>query len=277
VVVGIGVSARGVTGKARHLTLVEGGAGMTKGAARRFRGFFTSKADELTVRTTDSTSVVSTAVLPDTADRSENLIIDRDGARLADVSALPWQTVVVREDGFASLGDGIAILREGATDVAIINRSGRRMRAALLWIPGAAASSAGAVAPGGSIGTGDVRYFARIDDGARVLASAGEDVTARPDGRYWYSQVQATTRAGSVDLHHLHAQYLRKVLDADSTGLSDAWSALEEAAEVTDWFPGDVPVLLAQLDGGEGKTSDAGLRLESDRLLVRIVGWGGKP
>jgi hypothetical protein len=38
-----------------------------------------------------------------------------------------------------------------------------------------------------------------------------------------------------------------------------------------------VPVLLAQMDGGQGKTSDSGLRLESDRLLVRVVGWGGAP
>ena len=34
---------------------------------------------------------------------------------------------------------------------------------------------------------------------------------------------------------------------------------------------------LGQLDGGEGRASDSGLRLESDRLLVRVVGFGGKP
>ncbi|MCK6586930.1 MAG: hypothetical protein L6Q76_05025 [Polyangiaceae bacterium] len=277
IIVGIGISARGVTGRARHLTLVEAGAGMTKGAARRFRGFFTSKADELTVRTTDSGSIVSTAVMPDTADRRETLVIDRDGARLSEVSALPWQTVVVREDGFASLGEGIAIVREGASDVAVINRSGRRMRAAILWVPGAGSSAAGGTAPGGSIGTADVRYFDRIDDGARVLASAGVDVTATSDGRFWYSQVQVTTRAGSIDLHQLSSHYLRPVLEGDAPGLGDAWRALEDATDATDWFPGDVPVLLAQLDGGEGRTSDAGLRLESDRLLVRIVGFGGKP
>jgi hypothetical protein len=38
-----------------------------------------------------------------------------------------------------------------------------------------------------------------------------------------------------------------------------------------------VPVLIAQIDGGEGNTRDAGLALESDRAFVRIVGWGGKP
>jgi hypothetical protein len=38
-----------------------------------------------------------------------------------------------------------------------------------------------------------------------------------------------------------------------------------------------VPVLLAQVEGGEGRTSDTGLRLDSDRVLVRVVGFGGKP
>jgi hypothetical protein len=277
IVVAIGVSARGITGRARHLTLVDAGAGMTKGAARRFRGFFTSKADELTVRTTDAGSLVSTAVLPDTADRRENLIIDRDGARLSEVSALPWQTVVVREDGSASLGEGISIVREGASDVAVINRSGRRMRGAVLWVPGAGSSAAGGPAPGGSIGTADVRYFNRIDDGMRVLARDGMDLTATTDGRSWYAQVQVTNRAGSIYIHPLQATYLRTSLEGDAPGLGEAWNALEEASDVSDWFPGDVPVLLAQLDGGEGRASDAGLRLESDRLLVRIVGFGGKP
>ena len=42
-------------------------------------------------------------------------------------------------------------------------------------------------------------------------------------------------------------------------------------------IPDDVPTLIAQIDGGEGKSQDSGLRLESDRMLVRVVGFGGKP
>jgi hypothetical protein len=286
IIVGIGIGSKGIRGRARHLTLVEAGAGMTKGAARRWRGFFTSRADELTVRTTDAASIVSTAILPDTAERKERLLIDRDGARLTEVSALPWQTVVIREDGFASLGDGIAIVREGPSDVAVINRSGRPMRGALLWLPGSSATAA-VVPPGLSPGTTifstpvgppDVRYFGRIDDGARVLASAGKDVAAMPEGRHWFSQVLATTHAGGIAIHPLRGVFLSAVFESDAPGLSEAWHALEEAADTaSDWFPGDVPVLLAQLDGGEGRKSDSGLRIESDRLLVRVVGYGGKP
>lgn len=260
-IVGIGVAAKGVSGRARHLTLIEAGAGMTKATARRWRGFFTSSSKELTIRSSDALSMVSTAVLPDASDKREHLLIDRDGARLTEVAALPWQTIVIREDGFASLGDGIAIVKEGASDVAVVNRSGRRMRAAILWLPGT-----------------NVRYFDRIEDGAKVVSTAGVALDTAPDGRGWYSGVLSTRRAGSLDVHMLNAEALRRVIEKDAPGLTDAWRAIEDASDpMADWFPGDVPVLLGQLDGGEGKMSDSGLRLETDRLLVRVVGFGGKP
>ena len=92
----------------------------------------------------------------------------------------------------------------------------------------------------------------------------------------WWSI--ATTRAGSLELHTLAASALRYTLEPDAPGLADAWVAFEEAAGYTiDWFPDGVPVLVGQLDGGEGQRGDSGLRLESDRLLVRIVGFGGAP
>jgi hypothetical protein len=39
----------------------------------------------------------------------------------------------------------------------------------------------------------------------------------------------------------------------------------------------DVPVLIAELEGGEGRTHDSGLTVDVDRVLVRVVGWGGVP
>ena len=260
-VVGIGVAAKGVSGRARHLTLVEAGAGMGKGAASRFRGFYASRARELTVRTTDASSVVATAVLPEYADQRDHLIVDREGARLVEVAALPWQTVVVREQGFASLGDGIALVKDGASGVAVINRSGRDMRAAVLRTPGGAS-----------------HYFARIKDGERVATAAANAVGATVDGGIWEAQMLSARRLGSIDLHRLAAHALRGVMEGDAPGLSDAWWALEDAASDTaDWFPDRVPTLIGQLDGGEGRLGDAGLRLETDRVLVRIVGFGGRP
>ena len=49
------------------------------------------------------------------------------------------------------------------------------------------------------------------------------------------------------------------------------------AYDERDWFPANVPVLLAQIDGGEGDDSDSDLSIDIDRVLVRVVGYGGKP
>jgi len=255
------VAAKGFRGRARHLTLVEAGAGMTKATARRWRGFFASRAEELTVRTSDAASVVSSAVSVSDSER-DRLVIDRDGARLVDVAALPWQTVVVREDGFASLGEGVSILHNPADNSVLIkNRSGRNLRGAILKMP-----------------AGAPRYFARIGDGEQVASTAGREIGSNAEERNWLATISRYAVAGSLDIHPLGGNDLGPLLDKDAPGLAEAWYALERASGASaDWLPADLPVLLAQMDGGEGKRSDSGLRLESDRLLLRVVGWGGRP
>ncbi|WP_438024478.1 hypothetical protein [Sorangium sp. So ce233] len=260
-IVGVGLIAKGVRGRARHLTLIEAGAGISKGAVRRFRGFFVPRAEELTVRTTDASGVISTAVLAELSERRDRLLVDRDGARLTKVAALPWQTVIVREDGVAPLGDGITIVEEPSGDVVVTNRSGRDLRGGVLWIS-----------------TGVARYFARIRDGEQVSSRAGLDLGAHSKGQHWLAHVSLGRRVGGLDIHDLGGSLLAPLLEPDAPGLGAAWLALEEAAgTAVDWFPAGVPVLLGQLDGGEGRASDSGLQIESDRVLVRIVGYGGRP
>jgi hypothetical protein len=260
-VVCVGMLAKGVSGRSRHLALVEAGAGMVKGTARRYRGFFVSRARDLTVRTTDAGSVVSTAVLAELSQPRDHLLVDREGARLVDVAALPWQTVIVREDGLASLGEGIAIVPEPKGAVVIINRSGRDLRGGVLRLP-----------------SGEARYFARIGDGERVSSGDGVDLSTQSAGRGWLLIANAGRRVGGIDVHDLGGGALSALLEPDAPGLGAAWAAIEQASgDAVDWFPAGVPVLFGQLDGGEGRASDSGLRLESDRLLVRIVGFGGLP
>ena len=71
---------------------------------------------------------------------------------------------------------------------------------------------------------------------------------------------------------------LRPELERLSPGLGEAWDTVEVlAGRPFDWWPDDQPALLAQVDGGEGRRTDQGLLLTRDRLLVRVVGAGGRP
>ena len=160
-----------------------------------------------------------------------------------------------------SLGEGLSIVpTPGEASLTVVNRTGRDLRGAILKMP-----------------AGDPRYFARIRDGEKVSSQAGRELGTTPEERSWITNIERPSAAGTLDVHPLDASSLRPLLERDAPGLVEAWSALEATAgQYVDWFPPDVPVLLAQLDGGEGRTSDSGLRLESDRLLVRVVGYGGR-
>ena len=244
-VVVLGVAAKGVRGRARHLTLVEAGAGMSRGAATRFRGFYSASSGQLTVRATQRGAVLDVAGRTD--DTSREVVVDRDGARIEHFQAKPWQTVVVREDGSIDLGGGVSIVRTGH-DVEVKNRTARDLLAVLLKLPGLGVMS-----------------FPRIADGHSVLASKGRPVPV---------SIGHSRPTGPSMTHGLDADLFD--LDKTADGADEAWQALETLADTdTDWWPPDVPVLLGQLAGGEGRTSDSGLRLDRDRVLVRVVGYGG--
>jgi hypothetical protein len=246
-IVMLGIAGKGVFGRVRRLTLVESGAGMPRAAATRFRGFFVGSADALTVRGADRSSVLDMAGDDESTDR--RLVIDRDGPRLEHFRAKPWQAVIVREDGFIGLGAGVSLVRSGSGDVAITNRLARDLVGVVLKAPGK-----------------DAVLFRRLRDGQTALASAGEKLP---------TSVGSAWSAGTSSLHKLGADGFAKEVDGAAHGLGDAWRAMEALSSEVDWWPDDVPVLIGQVDGGEGRTADSGLRVEIDRVLLRVVGWGG--
>ena len=162
-VVIIGFIAKGCRGQARHLTMVEAGAGMKVGTARRWRGFFTPSANKLTVRSTNASSVLGVQRTSPSDDENDQLLVDRDGTRLVDLRLRPWQTVVVREDGQADLGEGIALVPlADPGETQIINRSGRKLRGLILVQP-----------------TVGVLYLAELDDGKSVSSTTFAPISAR--------------------------------------------------------------------------------------------------
>lgn len=249
----IGAGAKGWTGQSRHLTLVEAMPGMPMGAATRFRGFFTSQSRTLNIRATDLRSVIDTA--EEQRSRSKrSLLVDRDGVSLVGLATMPWETVVVREDGFANLGAGLSVVRVSTGELTLTNRTAHDLRAVLVVMPKASGTAR------------SVRFFPRIKDGESKNASEGKTMAFTP----W--------RTGGKRLATTDLNLIKKELEGESRGLTAAWGAVSEAAgPQVNWWPEDVPVVLAQIDGGEGVTSDAGLRVGQDRVLVRWVGYGGVP
>jgi len=241
----LGILGKGVTGRARHLTLIEAGAGMARASITRFRGLYGARADDVTVRAARG-SVLD--VIGEADEVSRDLLVDRDGLRLERLREKPWQVQVVREDGFANLGAGVSLVRAADGELKIKNRCARDLLAVVVSAPGQGLS-----------------YFPKISDGETVSLRQGRSLGPAP------STSTFGTRALSVPT-------FRGPVEERAKGAGAAWEALESlTGSDADWWPEDVPILIAELDGGEGRTQDSGLRLDLDRVLLRVVGYGGVP
>ncbi|HEY8038548.1 MAG TPA: hypothetical protein VIF15_02090, partial [Polyangiaceae bacterium] len=124
-IVVVGLAGKGWSGRARHVELVEAGAGMSRGSVRRFRGFFASQTRAMRVRASEPGSVLE-VLATDSRDQGDAVLrLDKDGASLENLTSLPWQTVVVSEDGFTDLGGGIAVREKTDGSVVVSNHTGR--------------------------------------------------------------------------------------------------------------------------------------------------------
>ncbi|HEY8091011.1 MAG TPA: hypothetical protein VIF09_24280, partial [Polyangiaceae bacterium] len=239
------------SGRARHLSLVEAGAGMTRGAAKRYRGFFASQTRAMRVRASEPGSVLLVMNTDTRSTTSPALKLDKEGASLEDLTSLPWQTVVVAEDGFAELGGGISVRSKPDGSVVVANRTTRELHDAIVWAPKHGAT-----------------FFPTIAAGDTVLSSGGRSVFT-PSGR-------RTVTAGSVTVHELDPARFGVLLGKAGDEMAPLWTAMTAASgSSTDWWPDDAPVVLGELRGGDVAKSDSGLRVESDVTLVRVVGEGG--
>ena len=245
-VVAMGMVSRGFSGQSRRLSLVEIGGGMSRGSIHRFRGFFTPRATTMRVA---STSLGSVMDLPNEDSAPTRAVLHRGGMRLENVGTLPWETIVVREEDVLTLGQGITLGRRADGDLDIVNRSGRQLRGVLAWVP-----------------KRGMFFHALVKDGASILGASGQNLGRTPS---------TSSHASTTLFDGFSAE---AELDGLSPGLTDAWKSFEKTASRTGgpiFWPSDVPVVLAQLDGGEGIAEDSGLRIDRDRLLVRVLGYGG--
>jgi hypothetical protein len=251
-VVTLAVASKGWSGQSRRVSLTEAGGGMTRGAIRRYRSFFTPVAQQVRV------GASSPQALPSLVEEGgASLRLERGGVELQGVSVLPWQSMVVREDDIVPLGGGVSLTLDPGGVVRVTNRLGRDLRGALVWAPG-----------------NGLYLLASVRDGASALATDGL-LLSRPAP----TTEHIGPTSGGMDIHPLQRSLFSRDLERNTEGLGAAWESLEDlsSGRHPDWWPEGQPVLLAQIDGGEGATSDLGLRIFKDRALLRVVGYGGAP
>lgn len=245
-VFGVGALARQLGKQATHLTFMEAAAGMPRASATRFRAFYAAALDDLQVHETSAGSVLGVVNSSDVV--SAQLTLNGPLMSLGQFIAKPWQTLLVREDGFADLSAGISILGGRADGVEVVNRAGRDLTAVIVHD-----------------GEGKFAFFASIADGQRVAFSQGLSLPIAPS--------RTTTLRSALSLSQFEAW-----IDEIAPGAAQAWSAIEDlGVGDVEWWPNGVPTLIGQLSGGEGLEQDSGLTLSRDRVLVRVVGYGEAP
>jgi hypothetical protein len=248
----VGLAGKGWSGRARRFALVEAGAGMSRGSVRRFRGFFSSQTRAMRVRGSEPGSVLD-VMTSDSGDQGPAVLrIDKEGASLEGLTSLPWQTVVVSEDGFVDLRGGIGVREKPDGSVVVSNHTGRKLKDVVVWAP-----------------KSDASWFPTVAEGESVLSTSGRTL--------FVPSARVSGTAGSRTVHALDAARFSTVLGGRAIEeMAQAWSALGSAAgSSVDWWPDSVPVVLGEIVGGERRSSDAGLPVESDRLYFRVVGEGG--
>lgn len=241
-ILAFGWVSKGGRSRAHHLTLVEAGAGMPRASAVRFRAFYGASADDLSVAPKQQGNVLD--VTQDNSPPERRARLERDGFRIEGFPARAWETVVIREDGFIDLGQGVALSALG-DDVVVKNRSGKDLAAVVLRRP-----------------DGQLYFLDRIEDQDEVLASSGTLLSGSfPTAGYSTLQLSA------------YRTEIEKVVP----GLMQALEAWGNIGDGSDFWPEGVPVLMAQWVGGEGEKTDSGYPLETDRVVVRVAGFGGEP
>lgn len=246
----VGLAAKGFRGRARHVMFVETGAGMSRASGVAYRGFFSSRAEQLSLRSIGPGAMM--ARMERAEQNPDRYLVDRNGIVLQNLAALPWQTIVVRESGF--LYD-----LNGSVDVRRLPDGHVRVR------NGLTSSLRDVVLGDGSRAT----YFPTIAAGASVTDAEGR---ALP-GRY-----RDTSSYGSMPTHRLTSYLLRDVVGGpDGMRTAATWEMAEGLAQGSDFWSDDVPVLIAEIVAKGNGASESGLSLESERVLLRVVGEGGRP
>ncbi|MFO0679824.1 MAG: hypothetical protein U0169_25085 [Polyangiaceae bacterium] len=246
----VGFATKGVRGRARTIAFADVAAGFSRGPVTRFRGFFSPQTRNIDVAATDRTGLVSAFGSEGFGSRDGLLKVDRDAARLAGVTLLPWETYVVREDAYMDVGGGVSIVPTPDKGFNFTNKTGKPLAHVVVWVPDAG-----------------FYWFPQMGPGDTFSAKSGRLLGA--------TTLRAPNTWSGIVVHPLVPSAIVASLgSSDASSFVSGWGPVEDERGF-DIFPDGVPVILAEVEGGEGVTSDSGFKVDSERLLLRVVGVGG--
>jgi hypothetical protein len=243
----VGTFVKGCSDRSRRLVVAEFGAGSSHGHAMRWRSFFGPRSTTLNVSTNRQGSVIEGATNDDGTSLAELRVV-RDALRLENLQVRPWQTVIVRDNSPIDLMGSVSLVEVASGGVTVVNRTGKDLRGLLLWLP-----------------SGTLKFSAQLADGETVNS---DTLSSLPE---------CVAGAASMPRFEIDSDRCQETIADVSPSLPYAWLAVARQCSARRiWFPRDVPALLAQVDGGDGDTRDTGIKIEHNRLLIRVVGYGGQ-
>lgn len=272
-VVLLGMVSKGVSTVSNRLTVVDLGAGMSSGAGRRYRAFFSSGAQSIDATQSDRTSMLVPAMQPRAPYALE---VDRDSVKVVDLESEPAQTVVLREDGLIRLRGSVDIREAENGSIVIENHFEKPLQALVIRLPDGSFRFEKSLAPGASVSSDAMaRGKTRFTNWTRNF-SGGPPPPIAVGGP---KPMPVPPSAPSSVVRGLGDYLFQEALSSEGEGdTGEAWLAVEEAlGPTTEWFPNGVPALIAEVRGGADNVRDSGVGIRSDRLLVRVVGYGVSP
>ncbi len=231
-------------GRVERLTLLEVGAGMSHGAGLGWYGLTTTTERSLTLNATGPFSLLDVASPVETG---STLIIEPGTARLDVLSAAAGRPLLVAEESFVDLG-GELVVQPIEDEYGLVSRLPYDLDAVLAWDPK----------------RGTLHYFSKIEPRARLPLSQGRLLTRAP-----------TPAPGTVGM--LVVSNLQPFTGQRNRRLLRLWQALAETVGPAEWWPTDVPAILAARKLPRRSAHIAELPLGEDWILYRFLGLGGAP
>ena len=218
--------------------------GEQTGTVRNFRAFYTTDQRDLTVAPMARASVLDGA-RDDSAQGT--FVVRGDGSgSLQGVRTMPWQSLLVREDGLLDVAKGGITLEDDGSEIAVVNRSGRDLADVLVFR------------------NGSTWHFAKVAAGERVT-TAGRGASSGGAS----SHSNADDGNGPKSFVQINWYGLRTSL-AGGERIADQWASVESSMGYGhDWSGGSDTFLLARMEGGASE--DSGLPVKKSTTLVRVT------